>query len=60
VATLQGGTATGTIYISCPAPIVYMNEASNSMRFAGLSNAPFDPYGGVPLAQCRPGDIAPR
>jgi hypothetical protein len=50
---------TGTIYIACPAPIVYMNEASNSLHLAGLSSAPFDPYGGVPWSQCRPGDIAP-
>ncbi len=60
VAEYLPGATTGTIYISCPAPIVYQNEASNSWKFSGLSNAPLDPWGGVPWSQCRAGDIAPR
>lgn len=59
VANFNGGVASGTIYISCPAPIVYMNEASNSWRLSGLSSTPFDPWGGVPWSQCHHGDIAP-
>jgi hypothetical protein len=58
-ASTDHGVTTGTIYISCPAPIVYQNESSNSWKFSGLSNAPIDPWGGVPISQCRPGDIAP-
>jgi hypothetical protein len=33
------------IAIACPAPIVYQNEASNSLVLSGLSRAPIDPYG---------------
>jgi hypothetical protein len=50
---------TGTIYIACPAPIVYQNEASNSWKFSNGTSVPLDPWGGVPRRDCRPGDIAP-
>lgn len=33
------------IVISDPCPAAYMNEASNSLVFSGLSDAPIDPYG---------------
>jgi hypothetical protein len=58
VADTQGWVTTGTVYISCPAPIVYQNEASNSWKFSGAA-VPLDPWGGVPVSQCRPGDIEP-
>jgi len=58
-AVTQGTTTTGTIYISCPAPIVYQNEASNSWKFSGVGGVPLDPWGGVPVSQCRARDIAP-
>jgi hypothetical protein len=33
------------IGIADPCPAAYMNEASNSYRLEGLSDAPIDPYG---------------
>ncbi len=33
------------IAIACPAPVVYMNEASNSFVLSGRSRAPIDPFG---------------
>jgi hypothetical protein len=57
VADTRGNVTTGTIYISCPAPIVYQNEASNSWKFSGVAGVGFDPWGGVPISQCRAGDI---
>ncbi len=33
------------IVIADPCPAAYMNEASNSRVFSGLSDAPIDPYG---------------
>lgn len=34
------------IAVADPCPAAYMNEASNSYRLVGLSDAPIDPYGG--------------
>jgi len=33
------------IVISDACPVVYMNEASNSLVFSGLSTAKIDPFG---------------
>jgi hypothetical protein len=38
---------TRVIAIACPAPIVYQNEASNSLVLSGRSRAPIDPYGQI-------------
>lgn len=42
------GAGQQVIVIADPCPAAYMNEASNSLVFAGLSDAPIDPYGYCP------------